>query len=78
MTTSEKQIGYVELRVKLFSDKDLKLFISAVDALADEREKAWGRGLMSGISVYRMGKGKPECLCPPCQGREQTWADCDD
>ena len=72
MTKNEKRIGYVELRVKLFSDKDLKLFLEVIDAMADERDD---HGLMNGISVKRIAV---ECLCPPCQGREQVWADVDD
>ena len=75
MTKNEKRIGYVELRVKLFSDKDLKFFLEVIDAMADERDDHWGEGLMNGISVKRIAV---ECLCPPCQGREQVWADVDD
>ena len=67
MNKNEKRAGYIELRVKLFSDSDLKLFLNMVDAMA-----VHDHGLSDGISVYRL---RPECQCPPCNGRDQTWAD---
>lgn len=70
MNKNEKRAGYIELRVKLFSDSDLGFFLDTVDAMA-----VHDQGLRLGIRVYRM---RPECQCPPCGGREQTWADEDE